>query len=252
LIRYTAERLSQGQQTPGGGIGQVPVRGARDECLLDILGRIVVIGDRDGEAEHLPLYRSDTKHRPGDGELDAISTRHRHGSDRHIAQTACLRLRIPEIGLHVLTDIRPAWRNPNLVIGSGEAKRGAIGIRAGRQENLDAVTFVQIRPGGILHVFVVEDFDGQVQVLAVPADPVGSLQVVGAAPVGLSEDDVLQRVLRRRPLIPRAIDRGRRRERGRFGANPGWRCAGESGRRGQAGWGCGGDSRIGGQQRIGG
>jgi hypothetical protein len=221
LIRYTAERLSQGQQTPGGGIGQVPVRGARDECLLDILGRIVVIGDRDGEAEHLPLYRSDTKHRPGDGELDAIAICHWHSPDGHIAQAACLCPWIPEIGLHVLANIRPAGRNPNLVIGSGETEGGAIGIGADRQEQLDAVTFVQICSGGVLHIFVVDDFDGQVQVFTVPAHPVGSLQVAGTAPIRLPEDDVLQRVLRRCPFTPGAINCGRRRERGRFGANPG-------------------------------
>jgi hypothetical protein len=43
------DRLFQRQQTPGRGIGQDPMRHARDERLLDILGLVVVIGYRDGK-----------------------------------------------------------------------------------------------------------------------------------------------------------------------------------------------------------
>ncbi len=43
--------LFQLQQAPGRGIGQVPVRRARNESLLDILGLVVVIGNRDSKTE---------------------------------------------------------------------------------------------------------------------------------------------------------------------------------------------------------
>ncbi len=227
------------------------MRGARDKRLLDILGCIVVIGYRDGKAEHLPFYRADAEYRPGDGKLDAIPICHRHGADRHVGQAAGLRLRVPEIGLHVLADTRPARRNPNLVIGSRQALGRAIGVRAGRQEQLDAVTLEQIRCGGILDVNVVDDFDGQVQELAVPADPVGSLQVAGAAPVGRPEDDVLDGVLGRRPLVPGAIESGRLREGRRVRAEAGDRRAGEGGQGSRAGGSCAGDCCIGGQLCVG-